>query len=197
MSDEDTTPTTHAADTNDRSPSHQNSVHVSNGKDLCKSLDNISNNMGKMASTLAKLYDPDTDERSPSLKRKSTSDLPDFSDYYSEGNSRQSGKGKRYESQTEDNLISTLVVTSWTTKTTFKGSPSVQRPSAKKSWKLPLRKQSSCKILLTVTTTMTPPVTKSRKSGLMLLKNDETRNCPPKKLKVWSKSTNNLKTVLT
>ena len=44
------------------------------------------------------LYVPDTDERSSSLKRKSTSDC------YSEGNSRQSGKRKRYESQREDNL---------------------------------------------------------------------------------------------
>ena len=44
------------------------------------------------------LYDPGTDECSPSLKRKSTSDC------YSEGNSRQLGKRKRYESQTEDNL---------------------------------------------------------------------------------------------
>ena len=57
-----------------------------------------------MANILAKLYDPDTDERSSSLKRKSTSDLPDFSDSDSEGTSRQSGKRKRYESQTEDNL---------------------------------------------------------------------------------------------
>lgn len=183
MSDEDTTPKAHAADTADSSPSQENSVHVFNGKDLSKSLDNISNNMGKMACRLAKLYDPGTDERSPSLKRKSTSDLPDFSDSYSEGNSRQSGKRKRYESRTEDNLNSTLVVTSWTTKTAFKGSPRVQRPSAKKSGKLPLRKQNSFKILPTVTTRMTPPVTKSRKSWLLLLKNDGTRNCPPKKIK--------------
>ena len=31
-----------------------------------------------MACMLAKLYDPGTDERSPSIKRKPTSDLPDF-----------------------------------------------------------------------------------------------------------------------
>ena len=65
---------------------------VLNGKDLAISLDNISNNMGKMASILAKLYDPDTDRHSPSLKRKSSSDLPDFSDSDFEGNSHQSGK---------------------------------------------------------------------------------------------------------
>ena len=104
MSDEVATPTAHAAGTADSSPSQENSVHVLNGKDLAISLDNISNNMAKMASILAKLYDPDTDERSSSLKRKSTSDLPDFSDSDSEGTSRQSGKRKRYESQTEDNL---------------------------------------------------------------------------------------------
>ena len=140
-----------------------------------------------MAGMLAKLYDPGTDERRPELKTKVDIRLPDFSDSYSEGNSRQSGKRKRYESQTEDNLISTLVVTSWKTKTASKGSPSVQRPWAKKSGKLPLRKQSSFKILPTVKTRMTPPVTKSRNSWLMLLKNDGTRNCLPKKLKVWSK----------
>lgn len=78
MSDEDITPTTHCADTADSSPSQENSVHVFNGEDLSKSLDNISNNMGKMACMLAKLYDPGTDERSPSIKRKPTSDLPDF-----------------------------------------------------------------------------------------------------------------------
>jgi len=104
MSDEDATPRAHAAGTADSSPSQENSVHVLNGKDLAISLDNISNNMAKMASTLAKLYDPDTEERSSSLKRKSTSDIPDFSDSDSEGTSRQSGKRKHYESQTEDNL---------------------------------------------------------------------------------------------
>ena len=187
MSDEETTPPTHAADTTDSSPSQEKSVHVFSGKDLSKSLDNISNNVGKMAGMLAKLYDPGTDERRPELKTKVDIRLPDFSDSYSEGNSRQSGKRKRYESQTEDNLISTLVVTSWKTKTASKGSPSVQRPWAKKSGKLPLRKQSSFKILPTVKTRMTPPVTKSRNSWLMLLKNDGTRNCLPKKLKVWSK----------
>ena len=100
MSDEDATPTAtaHAAGTAESSPSQENSVH----EDLAISLDNITNNMAKMASILAKLYDPDTDERSSSLKRKSTSDLPDFSDSDSEGTSRQSGKRKRYESQTED-----------------------------------------------------------------------------------------------
>lgn len=104
MSDEDATLRAHAAGTADSSPSQENSVHVLNGKDLVISLDNISNNMAKMASTLAKLYDPDTEERSSCLKRNSTSDLPHFSDSDSEGSSRQSGKRKRYESQTEDNL---------------------------------------------------------------------------------------------
>ena len=104
MSDEVATPMAHAAGTADSSPSQENSVHVLNGKDLAISLDNISNNVAKMAGILAKLYDPDTDERSSSLKRKSTSDLPDFSDSDSKGTSRQSGKRKRYESQTEDNL---------------------------------------------------------------------------------------------
>ena len=73
MSDEDTTPTAHAAGTADKSPSQENSGYVLNSKDLAMSLDNISDNMGKMASILAKLYDPDTDGRSPSLKRKSSS----------------------------------------------------------------------------------------------------------------------------
>ena len=70
MSDEDTTPTAHAAGTTDKSPSQENSGYVLNGKDLAISLDNISNNMGKMGSILAKLYDPD--------KRKSSSDPPGF-----------------------------------------------------------------------------------------------------------------------
>ena len=80
MSDGDTTPTAHAAGTADKSPCLENSGYVLNGKDRAISLDNISNNVGKMASILAKLYDPDTDGRSASLKRKSSSDLPDFSD---------------------------------------------------------------------------------------------------------------------
>lgn len=46
------------------------------------------------------------------------------------------------------------------TTTTFKGSPSVERPPAKKGRKLPLRRQSSFKILPTVTTRMTPLATK-------------------------------------
>ena len=69
MSDEDiNTPTAHAAGTADGFPSQENSGYVLNSKDLAISLDNISNNMGKMASILAKLYDPATDGRSPSLK---------------------------------------------------------------------------------------------------------------------------------
>ena len=106
MSDEDTTPTAHAAGTADKSPSLENSGYVLHDKDLAISLDNVSNNMGKMANILAKLYDPDTDGRPPSLKRKSSSDLPNFSDSDSEGNSCQSGKQKRYDSQREDNLSS-------------------------------------------------------------------------------------------
>ena len=80
MSDGDTTPTAHAAGTANKSPCLENSGYVLNGKDRAISLDNISNNMGSMASILAKLYDPDTDGCSASLKRKSSSDLPDFSD---------------------------------------------------------------------------------------------------------------------
>ena len=68
MSDEDNRPTAHAVGTANKSPSQENSGYVLNGKDLAISLDNISNNMGKMASILTKLYDPDTDGRSPSLK---------------------------------------------------------------------------------------------------------------------------------
>ena len=95
----------HAACTADSSPSQENSVHVLKDKDLAISLDNINKNMGKMASILAELYDQlDTDERPPSLKRKSISDLQDVSDSDSEGNSRQSGKQKRYAYQTVGNL---------------------------------------------------------------------------------------------
>ena len=64
----------------DKSPCLENSGYVLNGKDRAISLDNISNNMGKMASILAKLYDPDTNGHFASLKRKSSSNLPDFSD---------------------------------------------------------------------------------------------------------------------
>ena len=59
MSDGDTTPTAHAAGTADKSPCLENSGYVLNGKDRAISLDNISNNMGSMATILAKLYDPD------------------------------------------------------------------------------------------------------------------------------------------
>lgn len=105
MSDKDTTPMAHAACTADSSPSQENSVHVLKDKDFSISLDNINKNMGKMASILAELYDQlDTDERPPSLKRKSISDLQDVSDSDSEGNSRQSGKQKRYDNQTVGNL---------------------------------------------------------------------------------------------
>lgn len=165
MSDKDTTQMAHAACTADSSPSQENSVHVLKDKDLAISLDNINKNMGKMASILAELYDQlDTDERPPSLKRKSMSDLQDVSDSDSEGNSRQSGKKKRYDNQTVGNLSLHASDDELDDENYIQRLKCVQRPTAKNSGKLPLRKQSSFKILPTVTTRMTPPATKRRKS---------------------------------
>ena len=140
-----------------------------------------------MASILAKLYDPDTDERSWSLKRKSTSDLPDFSDSDSEGTSRQSGKRKRYESQTEDNLSLHASGDQLDDENDIQRLTERSKATGQKEREIPLRRQSSFKILPKVTTRMTPSATKSRKSWLMLLKNDGTRNCPPKNLKFGRK----------
>ena len=105
MTSEDTTPSAHVTGTSNSSSSRENPVNVSSNKDLALSLDNINENMGKMASLLAKLCEqPDTGERPPGSKRKSTSEFTDASDSESEENSRTLGKRRRCDSHTDDNI---------------------------------------------------------------------------------------------
>lgn len=68
-------------------------------RDLALSLDNINNNMGKMANLLAKLCEkPAPDERPQGLNRQSTSAVSDNLDSEPEENSRKSGKRRRHTS---------------------------------------------------------------------------------------------------
>ena len=79
-------------------------VNLSN-RDLTLSLDNINNNMGKMASLLAKLCEkPAPDEHPEGLKRQSTSALSDNSDSEPEENSHKSGKRWHHTSLSDDNI---------------------------------------------------------------------------------------------
>lgn len=74
-------------------------------RDLALSLDNINNNMGKMAGLLAKLCEkPAPDERPQGLKRQSTSAVSDNSDSEPEENSHKSGKRRRHTSASDDNV---------------------------------------------------------------------------------------------
>ena len=61
--------------------------------------------MGNLPNLLAKLCEkPESDERPPGLKRKSTFHVSDNSDSVSEENSRKSGKRRLYVSSSEDNM---------------------------------------------------------------------------------------------
>ena len=90
--------------TSDRSPSMEDPSNLST-RDLALSLDNINNNMGKMASLLAKLCEkPAPDERPQGLKRQSTSAVLDNSDSEPEENSHKPGKRQRHSSLSDDNI---------------------------------------------------------------------------------------------
>ena len=127
--------------------------------------------MGKMANLLAKLCEkPESDERPPGLKRKSTFDVSDNSDSVTEENSRKSGKRRRYVSNSEGNI--SLYASEELEDADFddiKCSPSVLRPPAEMSGKQPLMRLNSFKTLSTVLTRMTPPAIKSSKYWRILL----------------------------
>ena len=103
MSSKETTPPAHAAGTSDNASSRKNPGTVISNKDLALSLDNINENMGKMASLLAKLCDqPNTGVHPPGSKRKSTSDVSDISDSEYDDNTRKSGKRRRCDGHSDD-----------------------------------------------------------------------------------------------
>ena len=198
MSDEDiNTLTAHAAGTADGFPSQENSGYVLNGKDLAISLDNISNNMGKMASILAKLYDPATDGRSLSLKRKSSSNLQDFSDSDSEVNSRQSGKINCYDSRTEDNLSLHASGDELDDDNDIQMLTERSKATGQKERETPAKETKFLQDFANSYDEDDATGDEIQKELADVAQNDGTRNCPPIKLKVWSESTNNLKTALT
>ena len=105
MAGEETSPTDNVAGTSGSSPSQGNPANISNNKGLASSLDNINTNMDKMASLLIKLCEKhDKGERPPGSKRKAKSDVSDSSDPESEEDSRKSGKRRRHDSRTDDNI---------------------------------------------------------------------------------------------
>lgn len=154
--------------TSDSFPSMEDPPNLTN-RDLALSLDNINNNMGKMAGLLAKLCEkPAPDERPQGLKRQSTSGYRII---------RTLSLKKTLTSRANDGVILVprmimLVFTPvmiWTTQMILKCSPSAQRPPAKTSGKSPPSRHSSYKTLRKALTRMTPPATNSSKSWLVLL----------------------------
>ena len=104
MSDENTATSGEVHGTSDSSPRMVDLPNLSH-RALELSLDNINNNMGKMASLLAKLCEkPAADERPQGLKRQSTSAVSDNSDSEPEETSYKSGKRWRYLSPSNDNI---------------------------------------------------------------------------------------------
>ena len=102
MSDENTATSGDEHGTSDSSPRMVDLPNLSN-RALALSLDNINNNMGGMASLLAKFCEkPALDERPQGLKRQSTSAVSDNSDSEPEENSHKSGKRRRYLSLSDD-----------------------------------------------------------------------------------------------
>ncbi|KAJ7385912.1 hypothetical protein OS493_012240 [Desmophyllum pertusum] len=148
MADEETSPTDNVAGTSGSSPNQGNPANISNNKGLASSLDNINTNMDKMASLLVKLCEKhDKGERPLGSKRKAKSNVPD-SLSLKRTFASQENEGVMIAARMTIS-VSTLV-TSWTTQTTLKCSPSVRRPPAKKSGKPRQRTPSSFKISPTV-----------------------------------------------
>ena len=106
MSDENTATSGDVHGTSDSSASmHEDPLNLSN-RDLGLSLDNINNNMGKMASLKAKLCEKPVPDESPHgfIKRQSTSAVSGNSDSAPEEDSRKSGKRRRHTSLSDDNI---------------------------------------------------------------------------------------------
>ena len=104
MSDENTATSGDVHGTSDSSPRMVDQPNLSQ-RALALSLDNINNNMGKMASVLAKLCEkPAPDECPQGLKRQSPSAVSDNSDSEVEETSYKSGKRRRYLSPSDDNI---------------------------------------------------------------------------------------------
>ena len=101
MSHENTATSGDVHGISDSFPSMEDPPNLTN-RDLALSLDNINNNMGKMAGLLAKLCEkPAPDERPQGLKRQSTSAVSDNSDSEPEENSHKSGKRQRHTSASD------------------------------------------------------------------------------------------------
>ena len=104
MSDENTATSGDVHGTLDGSPRTVDLPNLSD-RALALSLDNVNNNMGKMASLLAKLCEkPAPDEHPQGVKRQSTSAVSDNSDSEPEETSYKSGKRRRYLSPSDDNI---------------------------------------------------------------------------------------------
>ena len=104
MSDEETETSGDVHGTSDGSKSTEDPRNLNN-RDLALSLDNINNNMGKMASLLAKLCEkPAPDECPQGLKRQSTSTISDNSDSESQETYHKSSKRRRRTSVSDDNI---------------------------------------------------------------------------------------------
>ena len=160
MSDENTATSGDVHGTSDSSPRMVDLPNLSH-RALALSLDNINNNMGKMASLLTKLCEkPAPEERPQGLK--STSAVSDNSDSEPEETSYKANDGVPRMII----LVFTLVMI-WRKQMISKYSPSAQRPPAKKSGKSPPRRHSFSRTLQTALTRMTPPATKSSKSWLI------------------------------
>lgn len=152
MSDENTATSGDEHRTSDSSPRMVDLPNLSN-RALALSLDNINNNMGEMASLLAKFCEkPAPDKRPQGLKKALIS-------WANDGVILVSRMIK---------LVFTLVM-NWTKQMTSKCSPSAQKPPAKKCGKSPPRRHSFPRTLQTTLTRMSPPATKSSKSWLILL----------------------------
>ena len=104
MSDEEIATSGDVHGTSDGSKSTEDPPNL-NSRDLALSLDNINNNMGKMASLLAKLCEkPAPDECPQGLKRQSTSAISDNSDSESQEIYHKSSKRRRRTSVSDDNI---------------------------------------------------------------------------------------------
>ena len=104
MSDEETATSGDVHGTSDASKSTEDPPNLNN-RDLALSLDNINNDMGKMASLLAKSCEkPAPDECPQGLKRQSTSAISDNSDSESQETYYKSSKRRRRTSVSDNNI---------------------------------------------------------------------------------------------
>ena len=168
MSDENTATSGDVHSTSNSSPRTVDLPNLSH-RALALSLDNINNNMGKMASLLAKLCEkPAPDERPQGLKRQSTTAVSDNSDSEPEETSYKSGKRRRYLSPSDDN-ISLHASDDLDEADDIQMLTECSKATGQKEREIPAKETQFSKTLQTALTRMTPPATKSSKSWLILL----------------------------